>query len=34
MIYWIDAQIPPQLARWLRQAFSVEARALRDLGNG
>jgi predicted nuclease of predicted toxin-antitoxin system len=31
MIYWIDAQLPPQLARWLRQTFSVEAHALRDL---
>ncbi|MEQ1636282.1 MAG: DUF5615 family PIN-like protein [Methylococcales bacterium] len=32
MIYWVDAQLPPQLASWLRQTFSVEAYALRDLG--
>ncbi|MDO9049593.1 MAG: DUF5615 family PIN-like protein [Methylobacter sp.] len=31
MIYWIDAQLPPQLADWLRQTFNVEAYALRDL---
>lgn len=32
MIYWIDAQLPPQLASWLRDTFNVEAYALRDLG--
>lgn len=31
MIYWIDAQLPPQLASWLNQTFKVEARALFDL---
>jgi predicted nuclease of predicted toxin-antitoxin system len=31
MIYWIDAQLPPQLASWLSQTFKVEAYALRDL---
>lgn len=31
MIYWLDAQLPPQLASWLRQTFNVEAYALRDL---
>jgi predicted nuclease of predicted toxin-antitoxin system len=31
MIYWIDAQLPPQLADWLVQTFKVEAYALRDL---
>jgi predicted nuclease of predicted toxin-antitoxin system len=31
MIYWIDAQLPPQLADWLSQTFNVEAYALRDL---
>ena len=31
MIYWIDAQLPPQLADWFHQTFSVEAYALRDL---
>jgi predicted nuclease of predicted toxin-antitoxin system len=25
MIYWIDAQLPPQLASWLNQAFIAEA---------
>ena len=31
MIYWVDAQLPPQLANWLKQIFNVEAYALRDL---
>ena len=31
MIYWIDSQLPPQLASWLSQTFNVEAYALRDL---
>ncbi|MEE7625525.1 DUF5615 family PIN-like protein [Methylobacter sp. Wu8] len=31
MIFWIDAQLPPQLASWLSQTFKVEAYALRDL---
>ena len=31
MIYWIDAQLPPQLANWLSETFKVEAYALRDL---
>jgi predicted nuclease of predicted toxin-antitoxin system len=31
MIYWIDAQLPPNLASWLTQTFNVEAYALRDL---
>jgi predicted nuclease of predicted toxin-antitoxin system len=31
MIYWIDAQLPPNLANWLNQTFKVEAYALRDL---
>ena len=31
MIYWIDAQLPPQLASWLSQTFKVEAYALRDM---
>jgi predicted nuclease of predicted toxin-antitoxin system len=30
MIYWVDAQLPPQLADWLRWTFKVEAYALRD----
>jgi predicted nuclease of predicted toxin-antitoxin system len=32
MIYWIDAQLPPQVADWLRWTFKVEAYPLRDLG--
>jgi predicted nuclease of predicted toxin-antitoxin system len=31
MIYWLDAQLPPQLAVWLSQTFNVEVYALRDL---
>jgi predicted nuclease of predicted toxin-antitoxin system len=31
MIYWVDAQLPPQLANWLNWTFKVEAYALRDL---
>ncbi|MCF7966312.1 MAG: DUF5615 family PIN-like protein [Methylobacter tundripaludum] len=31
MIFWIDAQLPPQLASWLSQTFKVEGYALRDL---
>ncbi len=32
MIYWVDAQLPPQVADWLRWTFKVEAHSLRDLG--
>ena len=28
---WVDAQISPGLASWLRATFGVDARALRDL---
>ncbi len=31
MIYWVDAQLPPQLSNWLNETFEVEAYALRDL---
>lgn len=31
VIYWVDAQLPPQLAAWLSWTFKVEAYALRDL---
>ncbi len=34
MIYWIDAQLPPQLASWLNQTFKVDAHALFDLDLG
>ncbi|WP_347987899.1 DUF5615 family PIN-like protein [Methylomonas sp. AM2-LC] len=31
MIYWVDAQLPPQLADWLSWTFKVEAYSLRTL---
>jgi predicted nuclease of predicted toxin-antitoxin system len=30
--FWVDAQLPPQLAAWLAAEFRVEANALRELG--
>ena len=32
MIIWIDAQLSPALARWIRETFQIEAHAVRDLG--
>ena len=32
MILWIDAQLSPALARWIRVTFGIEAPAVRDLG--
>lgn len=32
MILWIDAQLSPDLARWLTDAFRIEVHAVRDLG--
>jgi predicted nuclease of predicted toxin-antitoxin system len=32
MIIWVDAQLSPALAEWLRQHFPVEAAALREVG--
>jgi predicted nuclease of predicted toxin-antitoxin system len=32
MKLWIDAQLPPALARWLTETFPLEAHSLRDLG--
>src|SRR3990172_5831929 len=29
---WVDAQIAPALARWIRETFGIEAHAVRDLG--
>ncbi len=29
---WIDAQLSPGLAEWLREALGVDAHAVRDLG--
>jgi predicted nuclease of predicted toxin-antitoxin system len=32
MTFWIDAQLPPQLAPWLTETFKVEAFSVRFLG--
>ncbi len=32
MIFWIDAQLTPLLARWLQEEFGVVAYAVRELG--
>jgi predicted nuclease of predicted toxin-antitoxin system len=32
MIIWIDAQLPPSIAAWIKENFEIEALALRDLG--
>jgi predicted nuclease of predicted toxin-antitoxin system len=32
VIIWIDAQLSPALARWIRETFHIEAQAVRDLG--
>nr|WP_293131018.1 DUF5615 family PIN-like protein [Okeania sp. SIO3I5] len=32
MNFWIDAQLPPNLADWLVETFNVNATAIRDLG--
>lgn len=32
MKFWVDAQLPPQLAVWLTEQFGVEASSLRKLG--
>ncbi len=32
MTFWIDAQLPPQMALWLTQTYGVTAVALRELG--
>lgn len=32
MTIWVDAQLPPAVAGWLREHFGVDAAALRDLG--
>ena len=29
---WVDAQLSPGLARWIRDTFDIDARAVRDLG--
>jgi predicted nuclease of predicted toxin-antitoxin system len=32
MIIWVDAQLSPAIAIWMRQEFAVSAIAIRDLG--
>ena len=32
MIIWIDAQLSPAIAEWIIKEFSIEAKALRDMG--
>ncbi|MGH8566276.1 MAG: DUF5615 family PIN-like protein [Gammaproteobacteria bacterium] len=32
MRFWIDAQLPPSLARWIAHEIGTEAVALRDVG--
>lgn len=32
MKFWIDAQLPPQTARWLSTSFGVSASTLDELG--
>ena len=32
MILWLDAQMPPSLAGWLRHTLAIDAVALRDIG--
>ncbi len=32
MILWIDAQLSPALARWIRETFDIETQAVRDVG--
>ncbi len=31
-LVWVDAQISPAVANWLREAYGVQAFALRDIG--
>ena len=32
MIVWLDAQLPPALAHWMRDEMGLDAKALRELG--
>ncbi len=32
MTIWIDAQLPPAIAAWIRETFSIDAKALRSIG--
>ncbi len=31
MIIWLDVQLPPQLATWIRSKFLIDAVVIRDL---
>ncbi|MCA9407364.1 MAG: DUF5615 family PIN-like protein [Candidatus Omnitrophica bacterium] len=32
MIIWIDAQLSPHLAEWIKETFHIDAYSVRDLG--
>ena len=32
MTIWLDAQLPPRLAEWIKTEFSTDIHAVRDLG--
>ena len=32
MILWVDAQLSPQVASWIGETLTIQARPLRDLG--
>jgi predicted nuclease of predicted toxin-antitoxin system len=32
MRIWVDAQLSPRIAAWIREAFEIEASAVRELG--
>ena len=32
MVLWLDAQLSPTLAAWLRRELGLDARPVRDLG--
>ena len=32
MIIWLDAQVSPALAPWIKATFGVETQALKDVG--
>lgn len=32
MIIWVDAQLPPAIAPWMREQFGLQVLAVRDIG--
>ena len=32
MIVWLDAQLPPALAQWMREELGINAKSLKELG--